>query len=54
MINCCSRIRQNKPLTWKNKKIKFKFHSSKILALTDFGEMEEARELQEKIDKKAR
>jgi mannosyltransferase OCH1-like enzyme len=30
-IDCRSRLCQNKPLTWKNKEAKSKFHSNKIV-----------------------
>ena len=53
-IDCRTRIRQNKPLTWKNKEVKSKFHSKKILVITDFGDMAEAREWQEKIEAEAK
>ena len=43
-IYCRSRIKQNKPLTWKNREVKSKFHFNKIMLITDFGDMEEARE----------
>ena len=38
-IDCRSRILQKKPLTWKNKEIKSKFHSKMIMDITDFGDM---------------
>jgi hypothetical protein len=47
-IKCQTRIRQNKPMTWKNKEVKSKFHSKKILVITNFGDMDEAREWREK------
>jgi hypothetical protein len=53
-IDCRTRIRHNKPLTWKNKEVKSKFHSEKILAITDFGDMDEVREWREKIENKAK
>jgi hypothetical protein len=34
--------------------VKSKFHSKKILFITDFGEMDEAREWQENIKNEAR
>ena len=53
-IECRSRIGQKKPLTWKNKEIKSKFHSKTILAITDFGDMEEARTWQDRIETEAK
>ncbi len=53
-IECRTRIRQNKPLTWKNKEVKSKFHSKKILVITDFENMDEAREWREKIENEAK
>jgi hypothetical protein len=53
-IECRTRIRQNKPMTWKNKEIKSKFHAKKILVITDFGDMDEAREWREKIETEAK
>ena len=53
-IECRTRIRQNKPLTWKNKEVKSKFHAKKILVITDFGDMDEAREWREKIETEAK
>jgi hypothetical protein len=43
-IKCRTRLRQNKSLTWKNKEVKSKFHSNKIMLITDFGNMDEARD----------
>ncbi len=42
------------PLTWKAKDIKSKFHRNKISCITDFGNMEEAREWREMIETDAR
>jgi hypothetical protein len=53
-IKCRTRIRQNKPLTWKNKEVKSKFYPKKILVITDFGDMDEAREWRERIKNKAK
>jgi hypothetical protein len=41
-------------MTWKNKEVKSKFHSKKILVNTDFGDMKEAREWREKIENEAK
>jgi hypothetical protein len=49
-IKCRTRLRQNKPLTWKNKEVKSEFHSNKIMLITDFGDMDEARDWREKIE----
>ena len=49
-IDCRSRIRQNKPLTWKNKEIKSNFNAKTIHALMDFDSMDKAKEWQEKIE----
>jgi hypothetical protein len=38
-------------LTWKNKEVKSKFYSKKILVITDFGDMDKARE---KIENEAK
>jgi hypothetical protein len=40
-------------MTWRNKEVKFKFHSQKILVITDFGDMDEAREWREKLENEA-
>ncbi len=53
-MDCRSRIRQIKPLTWKNKEVKSKFHSTKILVITDLGDIDEALEWQEKIETEAK
>jgi hypothetical protein len=53
-IDCRTRLIQNKPLTWKKKEVKSKFHSNKITLMTDFGDMEEARDCREKIKAEAR
>ena len=53
-IDYRSRIRQKKPLTWKKKEIKSKFHSKTILAITDFGDMGEARTWQDRIETEAK
>ena len=53
-FECRTRIGQDKPMTWKNKEVKSKFHSKKIVAITDFGDMDEAREWREKIETEAK
>ncbi len=53
-FECYTRIANNKPMTWKNKEVKSKFHSKKILTITDFGDMDEAREWKEKIEIEAK
>ncbi len=37
-----------------NKEVKSKFHSKKILVITDFGDMNEAREWREQIKTEAK
>jgi hypothetical protein len=41
-------------MTWKNKEVKSKFHSKKIVVITDFGEMDKAREWRERIKTEAK
>jgi hypothetical protein len=41
-------------MTWKNREVKSKFHSKKILVITDFKDMDEAREWREKIESEAK
>ena len=53
-LECRTRIKQGKPLTWKNKEVKSKFHSKKIMMITDFGDMEEAKEWIDKIETEAK
>ncbi len=53
-IECRTRIRENKPMTWRNKEVKSKFHSRKILVITDFGDMDEARDWREKMEAEAK
>jgi hypothetical protein len=54
LIECRTMINKNKPLTWKNKEMKFKFHSNQILLIIDFGDMDEAREWQIQIEIQAK
>ena len=53
-VECRTRIRENKPMTWRNKEVKSKFHSRKILMITDFGDMDEAREWRERMEAEAK
>ena len=53
-VECRTRIRENKPMTWRNKEVKSKFHSRKILVITDFGDMDEAREWRERMEAEAK
>jgi hypothetical protein len=46
-IDCRLRLRQNKPLTRK-KEMKFKFQTNNIMPITDFGDMDDARDWWEK------
>jgi hypothetical protein len=48
------RLWQNKPITWRNKEVKSKFHLNKIMLSTDFGDKDEAQEWREKIEAEAR
>jgi hypothetical protein len=48
------RLKQNKSLTWKNKEVKSKFHSNNVMLITDFGDMDEAREWKDKIEAEAK
>ncbi len=41
-------------MTWRNKEVKSKFHSKKILVITDFGDMDEAREWRERLEAEAK
>jgi hypothetical protein len=41
-------------MTWRNKEIKSKFHSKKILVITDFGVMDEAMDWREKLEAEAK
>jgi hypothetical protein len=41
-------------LKWKNKEVKSKFHSKKVLTITDFGDMNEAQEMRDKIENEAK
>jgi hypothetical protein len=41
-------------MTLKNREVKSKFHSRKILIITDFGDMDEAREWREKLETEAK
>ena len=53
-IECRTRIRENKPMMWRNKEVKSKFHSRKILVITDFGDMDEAIHWREKMEAEAK
>ena len=52
-IECRQRKAQNKPLTWRNREVKSKYHSNKIMALTDLGDIEEIKEWTQKIEAEA-
>ena len=52
-IECFSCKNQGKPLTWRNKEIKSKFHSNKIFALVDLDNVEEKKEWTRKIEEEA-
>ncbi len=41
-------------MTWKNREVKSKFHSRKILVITDFGDINEAKEWTEKMEAEAK
>jgi hypothetical protein len=41
-------------MTWRNKEVKSNFHSRKILVITDFGDMDKAREWREKLEAEAK
>jgi hypothetical protein len=41
-------------MTLRNREVKSKFHSRKILVITDFDDMDEAREWCEKMEKEAK
>ena len=41
-------------MTWKNKEVKSKFNSKKIMSITDFENMEEAKEWIDKITAEAK
>ena len=53
-IECFSRKNQGKPLTWRNKEIKSKFHNNKIFALIDLDNVEEMKEWTRKIEEEAK
>ena len=53
-IECFSRTNQGKPLTWRNKEIKSKFHNNKIFALIDLDNVEEMKEWTRKIEEEAK
>ena len=53
-LECRTRIAQGKPMTWKNKEVKSKFHVKKIMMVTDFENMEEAKEWIDKITTEAK
>ena len=54
IIHKLTTVRQNKPLTWRIKEVKSKFHSNKIMLITDFGDIDKARDWGEKIEAEAR
>ena len=41
-------------MTGRNREVKSKFYSKKILVITDFGDMDEAREWREKLEAEAK
>ena len=53
-IECFSRKNQGKPLTWRNKEIKSKFHNNKIFALINLDNVEEMKEWTRKIEEEAK
>jgi hypothetical protein len=44
----------NKPLTWRKKEIKSKYHSNKIFTITDLDDIDEIKEYTKKIEEEAR
>ncbi len=48
-IDCRSSLCQNKPLTWTSKEVQSKFHSNKVMLITN-----KAREWREKIETEAK
>ena len=52
-IECFSRKNQGKPLTWRNKEIKSKFHNNKTFALVDLENVEEMKEWTRIIEEEA-
>ena len=53
-LECRTRKAQNKPLTWRNKEVKSKYHSNKVLAITDLEDLEELQEWRHKIEEEAK
>jgi hypothetical protein len=37
-------------MTWTNKEVRSKYHSNKIILITDFGDMSKAKEWRERIE----
>lgn len=52
-IKCRQRKAQNKPLPWRNKEVKSKYHNNKIIALTDLRDINEIKEWTQKIKAEA-
>ena len=44
----------NKPLTWRKKEIKSKYHNNKIFSITDLDDIDEIKEYTQKIEEEAR
>ena len=52
-IECRQRKAEHKPLTWRNKEVKSRYHNGKIMALTDLGDIDEIKEWTQKIEEEA-
>ena len=53
-MECRKRKSMNKPLTWRKKEIKSKYHSNKIFKITDLDDIDEIKEDTQKIEEEAR
>ena len=53
-MECRKRKSMNKPLTWRKKEIKSKYHSNKIFTITDLDDIDEIKEYTQKIEEEAR
>ena len=53
-MECRKRKSMNKPLTWRKKEIKSKYHSNKIFSITDLDDIDEIKEYTQKIEEEAR
>ena len=49
-MECRKRKSMNKPLTWRKKEIKSKYHSNKIFSITDLDDIDEIKEYTQKIE----